>query len=93
MTSTNDTILTIDEAATALKVSASLVQTLIEAQEIPGRQVGDEWRTTMRALVSFVDGVPLQSDASCCVPMQCCTPEGDATGVFKCCIPGDSGCC
>ena len=88
-----DSILTVEEAAAALKVDASLVKTLLESKEIPGKLVGDEWRTTLRALVSYVDGAPLAPEASCCVPMQCCTPDGDETGLFKCCIPGDSGCC
>ena len=74
-------------------VDTAIVQTLLEDQAIPGRQIGHEWRTTLRALVSYVDGVPIQGESSCCVPMQCCTPEGDNTGVIKCCVPGDSGCC
>ncbi len=93
MSNLQDDILTIDEAAAVLKVDAAIVQTLLEDQAIPGRQIGDEWRTTLRALVSYVDGVPIQGESSCCVPMQCCTPEGDSTGVIKCCVPGDSGCC
>ena len=49
------------------------------ASEIPGRIIDGSWRTTRRALVSFVDGVSLQ--AACCPPGGACGPGG-------CCPPG-----
>lgn len=92
MGSHHDKILTAEEAAKVLKVDTELVITLLEDKELAGRKLGDEWRTTLWSLISYVNGVPLQGNG-CCVPMQCCTPEGDATGVVQCCVPGDSGCC
>ena len=72
-------ILTVDEAAAMLKVSAQVVTDLLVSNELPGRHIGGSWRTTRRALVSYVDGVPLQS--VCCVPGECCPPN-------ECCTPG-----
>jgi excisionase family DNA binding protein len=74
-------ILSVAEAAKLLKVPPKLVVNLLQTNELPGRNIGGEWRTTKRALVSFVDGVPLQM--VCCGPDACCT-----TGV----TPG-RGCC
>jgi excisionase family DNA binding protein len=88
MNTTADTILTLDDAAKFLKVSTETIQGLLESDELPGRQIGGEWRTTSRALVSFVDGVPLQ--VACCTPSDCCTPAASSS---LCCQPGDTGCC
>jgi len=79
-------VLTVDEAAGRIKVAAEVVLSLLESGELPGRKIGGEWRTTMRALVSFVDGVPLQM--TCCVPEGCCTTDA-------CCTPSAAprGCC
>ena len=74
-------ILSVAEVAMLLKVPPELVVNLLQSNELPGRNIGGEWRTTMRALVSFVDGVPLQ--ATCCVPDVCCTPG--ATAGRGCC--------
>jgi excisionase family DNA binding protein len=70
----DDEILTVDEAAAMLKVDATVVTDLLVSNELPGRHIGGQWRTTRRALVSYVDGVPLQ--AMCCAPGECCTAEG-----------------
>lgn len=72
-----DEILTTNEAAALLKVTPEIVDELLCSSELAGRTVGGEWRTTKRALVSFVDGVPIQ--VSCCT-----TAEGEA---------GSCGCC
>ena len=71
-------ILTVDEAAGLLKVAPEVVLNLLLTSELAGRNVGGEWRTTKRALVSFVDGVPLQM--SCCVPDTCCSTGTQARG-------------
>lgn len=81
----NDEILTIDEAAHYLKVNVDLVGQLLESGEVPGRKVGGEWRTTRRALASFVDGVPL-GGACCCVPVETESSAG-------CCAPSSGRCC
>jgi excisionase family DNA binding protein len=67
-----DDILTVEEAAELLKVAPDIVLDLLMSSELPGRNIGGEWRTTKRALVSFVDGVPLQ--AECCLSDGCCAP-------------------
>lgn len=66
-------ILTVEEAAGLLKVAPEIVVNLLSSSELAGRKVGGEWRTTKRALVSFVDGVPLQ--VACCTPDMCCIPD------------------
>lgn len=66
-------ILTVDEAAGLLKVAPDTVLNLLLSNELAGRNVGGEWRTTRRALVSFVDGAPLNA---CCGPEMCCGPSG-----------------
>ena len=53
-------ILTVEEAAQVLKVAPEVVRNLLLKNEIPGRNIGGEWRTTKRALVSFVDGALLK---------------------------------
>ena len=79
-------ILTVAEAAGLLKVAPEIVLRLLQTNDLPGRKLEGEWRTTKRALVSFVDGVPLQM--TCCVPEGCCTTE-------SCCTPASDarGCC
>lgn len=81
----NDEILTIDEAALYLKVKTDLISQLLESGDVPGRKVGGEWRTTRRALASFVDGVPM-GGACCCVPVQAEAADG-------CCTPSSGRCC
>lgn len=51
----SDEVLTIEEAAEVLKVTPEVVTGLLEDGDLPGRPVGGEWRTTKRALISFVD--------------------------------------
>jgi excisionase family DNA binding protein len=81
----SDKIFTPKEAAKCLKVASETVIELLESGDLPGRQIGGEWRTTRRAIMSFVDGVPLQQTV-CCTPTVCCT-EGDQTtdGTTRCC--------
>lgn len=67
----DDDILTVDEAARLLKVAPDMVTRLLMASEIAGRNIGGEWRTTKRALLSFVDGAPLSS--ACCPSDGCCS--------------------
>lgn len=77
-----DTVLTLDEAAAFLKAAPEVIQGLLETGELKGRQIAGEWRTTSRAAISYVDGVPLNG--------ACCTSED---GTVTCCQPGQSGCC
>ncbi len=87
----SDEVLTIEEAAQVLKVSPGIVTGLLEDGDLPGRQIGGSWRTTARALVSYVDSVPMQMGC-CCVPADAsATGEMSAVGV-GCCDP-KSGCC
>ena len=81
----NEEILTVDEAAQFLKVKAELVNQLLESGEVHGRKIGGEWRTTRRAVASFVDGVPLSGNC-CCVP-------AEATATDNCCGPSGGCCC
>jgi excisionase family DNA binding protein len=80
-----DEVLTIEEAAKFLKVDEGLVSRLLESKELPGRLLGDEWRTTTRAVVGFVDSI---SNQVCCTTEDgvCCVPAGNS------CSPTD-GCC
>lgn len=82
----DDDILTAEEAAGLLKVAPEVVIQLLMASELAGRSIGGEWRTTKRALMSFVDGVPLQ--ASCCPADGCRTPGSMQGG----CIMGGRRC-
>ena len=105
MVGTMESILRLEDAAELLKVSEDVIQGLLESGEIPGRQIGGDWRTTTRAIVSYVDGVPLgvsccTTDASgmCCVTSEgstvCCVPAPEGSNL--CCQPApgnDSGCC
>ena len=87
MQTTNDEILTVEEAAGLLKVAPDVVLNLLVSNDLPGRNIAGQWRTTTRALVSYVDGVPLQM--SCCTPEMCCKPAANgsqaATGRGCCC--------
>lgn len=71
-------ILTVDEAAGLLKAAPAVVLGLLQSHELPGRQIEGEWRTTKRALVSFIDGAPLHM--TCCTPDMCCTPSASGHG-------------
>lgn len=86
----SDEIFTVDEAAQFLKVAPDVVAGLLETNEVAGRRIGGEWRTTKRALVSYVDGVPLQ--VACCPP-GCCSPEEMAAAGVNCCTPDGGNCC
>lgn len=79
----NDDILTMEEAAAFLKVDTAVVSALLASGELPGRQIGEHWRTTKRALICHVEGVSLQ--------VVCCTPEEAASG--QCCTPQGGTCC
>ncbi len=84
----DDEILTVEEAASLLKVAPEIVANLLLSSELAGRNIGGEWRTTKRAVVSFVDGVPLQM--TCCSPDMCCTP-GTAMAITA--ARAGRGCC
>ncbi len=72
-------ILTVEEAAAILQVPHDVVLNLLVTSELAGRCVASgQWRTTRRALASFVDGAPLQ--ANCCGPEMCCTPGAAGQG-------------
>jgi hypothetical protein len=83
----DDEILTVEEAAALLKVAPDIVTQLLLSSELAGRNIGGEWRTTKRALVSFVDGTSLQM--SCCSPEMCCAPDSAMAGVRG----GSGRCC
>lgn len=68
----DDEILSVEEAAARLKIAPAQVLDLLMAADLAGRNIGGEWRTTTRALLSFVDGLGVGS--GCCGPGMCCTP-------------------
>ena len=85
----NDDILTIDEAATVLKVTPDVISDLLECGEVPGRQIGGQWRTTKRALIGYVDGMPYGDSCCCCEP-----PETSSeSSSDDCCQTTESCCC
>lgn len=89
----NDEVLTIEEAARFLKVAPDIVSGLLKGDELPGKEIGGQWRTTKRALVSYVDSVPLQGGC-CCVPVASGSmAEMAMAGGGNCCDPNGSGCC
>lgn len=49
-----DEVLTLDEAAALLRVSADLVRARAERGDFPGRRLGDEWRFSRLALLSWL---------------------------------------
>lgn len=49
-------VLTAPEAASLLRVDASVLQALAANREIPGRRVGGEWRFRRSALLAWLDG-------------------------------------
>ncbi len=70
----DDEILTLGEAAHLLKIPQEKVLDLLMSADLAGRNIGGEWRTTKRALISFVDGAPI-AGGSCCGPGgTCCAP-------------------
>ena len=83
MVSTQDLVLTLEEAAELMKVAPGLVERHLESGELAGRKLDGEWRTTSRAVLEFVDGLSAR--------MACCTT---ADGKTVCCGPeGSCGCC
>lgn len=47
-------VLTAEEAAELLRVETSVVLELAAADQLPGRQVGDEWRFSREALLAWL---------------------------------------
>ncbi|MCC6697340.1 MAG: helix-turn-helix domain-containing protein [Candidatus Hydrogenedentes bacterium] len=80
----DEDILSLEEAAHYLKVKAELLSPFLESGELAGRKIGGEWRTTRRAIASFVDGAPLSG--SCCVPVEMQQESG-------CCQQSTGRCC
>lgn len=70
-------ILTVDEAAQLLKIAPQAVLDLLMSSDLPGRNLGGEWRTTRRALIGFIDG--LDQAGGCCGPGMCCPPVAATT--------------
>jgi len=69
----DDEILSVEAAAGLLKVAPATVIGLLMSSELAGRNVGGQWLTTKRAIVTFVDG--LSTQAGCCGPGMCCVPN------------------
>jgi excisionase family DNA binding protein len=51
-------VLTLDEAATLLRVDRERVLTATERDEIPGRQIAGEWRFSREALLAWLRHEP-----------------------------------
>jgi excisionase family DNA binding protein len=49
-------VLTVDEAATLLRVSADDVLSLVESGELRARRIGEHWRLTRTALMDWLRG-------------------------------------
>ncbi len=49
-------VLTLDEAAELLRASGAAVRALAAAGELPGREVGGEWRFARAALLDWLGG-------------------------------------
>ena|SRR5436309_11604 len=49
-----DAVLNLAEAADLLRVAENDVQSLAESGEIPGRQIGDQWRFSRQALLDWL---------------------------------------
>ena len=80
-------ILTIDEAARAMQVAPDVIESLLVSGDIPGKEIAGEWRTTMRALVGYVDGQG--AGVMCCPPgTTCCVPAESAASAGS-----GGGCC
>jgi excisionase family DNA binding protein len=52
----DDAVLTLDEAATLLRVSGDEVADRARSGELPGRRFGTEWRFSRRALLDWLQG-------------------------------------
>jgi hypothetical protein len=79
-----DEILTQEEAEALLRVAPDALAPFIESGELVGRNIAGAWRTTRRAVICFVEGVPL--DISFCEPGDCCDDESPESGTQgRCC--------
>jgi excisionase family DNA binding protein len=47
-------VLTVDEAATLLRIKAEELVTLAASGDVPGRKLGDDWRFTRSALLKWL---------------------------------------
>lgn len=70
----DDEILTLEEAAELLKIPQEKVLDLLMSADLQGRNIGGVWRTTKRAIVSFVDGAPIAGSGCCGANGTCCVP-------------------
>lgn len=78
-------ILTVNEAAAILKLAPEKVLDLLMSADLAGRSIGGEWRTTRRAVATFVDG--LGQGAGCCGPG--CCPAAPPTAAGR--VPAEHG--
>jgi excisionase family DNA binding protein len=49
-------VLTLEQLATLLELDVELVRGLAEAGEVPGRKLGDEWRFSRAAILTWLGG-------------------------------------
>jgi excisionase family DNA binding protein len=56
-------VLTVEQAAELLQVEPDAVLELADADDLPGRRIGDEWRFLRRALLAWLGGAEAK-DAS-----------------------------
>src|SRR5262245_11325124 len=50
----DDSVLTLDEAASLLKLAPDAVQARVEAGDLPGRRFGNEWRFSRLAVLAWL---------------------------------------
>jgi excisionase family DNA binding protein len=55
-------VLTLGEAAKLLRVPVSMVRTLAEERELPGRKIGDQWRFLKSVLLEWLRGKPTSKE-------------------------------
>jgi excisionase family DNA binding protein len=57
-----DEVLTLEEAAELLRLPSNSVEAIAAAGELPGRQIGGEWRFSRRSILRWLSGEPATSD-------------------------------
>ncbi|HEX3519419.1 MAG TPA: helix-turn-helix domain-containing protein [Solirubrobacteraceae bacterium] len=54
-------VLTLEETAELLRLSAEAVRAIAEAGELPGREVDGQWRFSRSAILSWLSGQPSEN--------------------------------
>lgn len=57
-----DEVLTLEEAAELLRLPSKSVEAIAAAGELPGREIGGEWRFSRRSILRWLAGEPATSE-------------------------------